>query len=82
MTQEQGRAVAQKMKAKYMECSSKEMLGVDEIFEVAIEIVVTNDSRNQEAAATNTGGKGNRESTLDLGGGVVVKKKKRSCKIL
>ena len=82
VTQEQGQAVATKMKAKYMECSSKEMVGVDEIFQVAIEIVVTNDSSNQQAAATHTGGKGNRDSTQDLGGGVVVKKKKRSCKIL
>lgn len=76
--------VARKMKAKYMECSSKEMVGVDDIFQSAIDIVVANDSRNQQAAETHTGGSGrsNRESVQDLGGGVVVKKKKRSCKIL
>lgn len=83
VTQEQAEAVARKMKAKYMECSSKEMVGVDEIFQTAIEIVVTNDSRNVQAAETSTGGRGNRESVQDLGGGIVVpKKKKRSCKIL
>ncbi|KFY82885.1 hypothetical protein V500_10276 [Pseudogymnoascus sp. VKM F-4518 (FW-2643)] len=70
VTQEQGMAVAQKMGARYMECSSKEMRGVDEIFEQAIEVVVSGDRRN--AAQTPQGGTG----------GMVVKKKKRNCRFL
>ncbi|OBT78972.1 hypothetical protein VF21_02409 [Pseudogymnoascus sp. 05NY08] len=71
VTQEQGMAVAQKMGARYMECSSKEMRGVDEIFEQAIEVVVAGDRRN--VAQTPQGGKV---------GGMVVKKKKRNCRFL
>lgn len=40
VTQQQGKAVATKMGAKYMECSSKEMTGVHEIFDSAIDITV------------------------------------------
>jgi Ras family protein A len=40
VTQYQGQAVAKKMGALYMECSSKEMTGVHEIFEAAINTVV------------------------------------------
>jgi Ras family protein A len=40
VTHHQGQAVAKKMGALYMECSSKEMTGVHEIFEVAINTVV------------------------------------------
>ncbi|KFY54230.1 hypothetical protein V496_07308 [Pseudogymnoascus sp. VKM F-4515 (FW-2607)] len=72
VTQEQGAAVAQKMGARYMECSSKEMRGVDEIFEQAIEIVVSGDRRN--AAQTPQGG--------GATAGMVVKKKKRNCRFL
>ncbi|KXJ96384.1 P-loop containing nucleoside triphosphate hydrolase protein [Microdochium bolleyi] len=50
VTTEQGQTVAKKMGAQYMECSSKEMIGVDEIFERAINTVVANDRRNIEAA--------------------------------
>ncbi|OBT52360.1 hypothetical protein VE04_06781 [Pseudogymnoascus sp. 24MN13] len=71
VTQEQGMVVAQKKGACFMECSSKEMTGVDEIFEQAIEIVVSGDRRN--AAQTPQGG------TV---GGMVVKKKKRNCRFL
>lgn len=81
VTREQGEAVARKMGARYMECSSKEMDGVDEIFEKALDIVVANDpsninrSRNTESRASN----------YMLGGGadgVVVKRKKRKCNFL
>lgn len=57
-----------------MECSSKEMSGVDEIFAKAIEIVVSGDRRN--APETPQGGVGR------VGGGIVKKKKKRSCAFL
>ena len=50
VTRDQAEVVAKKMKAKYMECSSKEMIGVDEIFQEAIDIVVANDPSNQQAA--------------------------------
>lgn len=72
VTQEQGAAVAQKMGARYMECSSKEMRGVDDIFEQAIEIVVSGDRRNE--AQTPQGG--------GAMAGMVVKKKKRNCRFL
>lgn len=49
ITSEQGMAVATKMGAQYMECSSKEMRGVDEIFERAILTVVANDRKTMEA---------------------------------
>lgn len=87
VTTEQGQTVAKKMNAQYMECSSKEMKGVDEIFERAILTVVANDRKNIEAqqmAASSSGG-----NTRPSGGGAsgipgvgVPKKKKRSCKLL
>lgn len=43
MTPEQGRAVATRMGATYMECSAKEMSGVHEIFEKAITVAVGGD---------------------------------------
>jgi hypothetical protein len=65
---EQAMQVAGKMGAQYMECSSKEMRGVDEIFEQAILTVVENDRRMLEMqAASNAvdggrvGGKGFRD---------------------
>lgn len=67
-------AVAGKMKAGYMECSAKEMIGVDEIFLKAINIVVANDPSNQvpQSRGKNTNSEGE----------VMRKKKKKSCKIL
>ncbi|RKF59222.1 GTP-binding protein rhoC [Erysiphe neolycopersici] len=47
VTQEQGLGVATKMGARYAECSSKEMRGVEEIFTEAINIMVENDQSNQ-----------------------------------
>jgi Ras family protein A len=40
VTPEQGRAVAKKMGALYMECSSKEQDGVEEIFDQAVTMAV------------------------------------------
>ncbi|KAK4108729.1 ras-domain-containing protein [Canariomyces notabilis] len=80
VTTEQGLAVANKMGAQYMECSSKEMKGVEEIFERAILTVVANDRKTLEmealAAASSAGGGGGvgrRGSVLAVnghGGGV------------
>jgi Ras family protein A len=74
VTQEQGMNVARKMGARYMECSSKEMSGVDEIFSEAINTVVANDKSNQPQQAEAG------PSGQIYGGG--MKKKKRSCKFL
>ncbi|CCE31235.1 hypothetical protein E4U22_005774 [Claviceps purpurea] len=78
VTTEQGLAVADKMDAQYMECSSKEMLGVDEIFERAILTVVANDRANQEAMVGNSGGDGRSA----IPGLKLPKRKKRRCQIL
>jgi Ras family protein A len=81
VTPEQGRAVAKKMGAAYMECSSKEQDGVEEIFDMAVTMAVGEEHREQEASrATNTSSRGNTSSTFPAG---VGKKKKRSgCKVL
>ncbi|KAK0741887.1 P-loop containing nucleoside triphosphate hydrolase protein [Apiosordaria backusii] len=98
VTTEQGHAVAAKMGAQYMECSSKEMTGVEEIFERAILTVVANDRKTLEAEAVNGGGsigdsssgkKRGRSGTVSgsLGGqnipGVgLAKKRKSKCLIM
>jgi Ras family protein A len=67
-------AVARKMGARYMECSSKEMTGVDEIFHQAINTVVANDKSNQQQEPQAG------SSSQAYGGG--MKKKKRNCRFL
>ncbi|GAB1313529.1 RHO4 protein [Madurella fahalii] len=76
VTTEQGLAVATKMGAQYMECSSKEMKGVEEIFERAILTVVANDRKTLEMEAANGGGGSSgagsgrrRSATIDAMGG-------------
>lgn len=80
VTTEQGKAVADKMSATYMECSSKEMRGVDEIFDYAILTVVANDRRNQEAAAAPSAAAGGKRSPIP--GLRFSRRKKRRCQIL
>lgn len=78
MTQAQGKAVAQKMGALYMECSSKEMTGVHEIFDTAIDIAIRGQD-GEDAGPVGSGG----ASASYAGQSMPVKKKKRSnCKIL
>ncbi|PHH73316.1 hypothetical protein CDD80_3899 [Ophiocordyceps camponoti-rufipedis] len=72
VTTEQGRAVADKMGALYMECSSKEMRGVGEIFEHAILTVVANDRKHKSS-----NGKASPEPGVR-----VPKRKKRRCQFL
>jgi hypothetical protein len=72
VTQEQGMAVAQKMGARYMECSSKEMTGVDDIFNQAINTVVENDPSNQQRQSEG----------LPPGQSGGMRKKKRTCRFL
>lgn len=79
VTTEQGMAVAKKMSAQYMECSSKEMRGVDEIFERAILTVVASDRKTMEAQGASGSG---REGRSSLPGMVVPKRKKRKCAFL
>ena len=78
VTTEQGLAVADKMQAQYMECSSKEMLGVDEIFERAILTVVANDRTNYDATPPSSSS--NKKSAFP--GMKVPKKRKRRCQVL
>ncbi|KLU89406.1 GTP-binding protein rho4 [Magnaporthiopsis poae ATCC 64411] len=86
VTAEQGQAVARKMNAQYMECSSKEMRGVDEIFELAIETVVSSDRKVLEAQAASGGGSGSgvtySSGGSHLPGFGVPKRKKRKCNFL
>lgn len=74
VTTEQGIAVANKMGAQYMECSSKEMKGVEEIFEQAILTVVAGDRKNAELSmqqqTSSGGGSGGRTSRAGGSGGV------------
>jgi Ras family protein A len=72
-------AVANKMGARYMECSSKEMTGVDEIFTSAINTVVQND-RSVQRERPQQAGSGPSQSGGGGGGG--MRKKKRTCKFL
>ncbi|KAF2458972.1 P-loop containing nucleoside triphosphate hydrolase protein [Lineolata rhizophorae] len=53
VTPEQGRAVAAKMGAHYMECSSKEMRGVDDIFDTAVTMAVGDEWLPQGAGGIN-----------------------------
>jgi len=76
VTTEQGMAVAKRMNAQYMECSSKEWVGVEEIFERAILTVVANDRRNVETS------KPDKSGGAHFPGMSIPKKKKRTCKIL
>ena len=76
VTQQQGKSVAAKMGARYMECSSKEMTGVHEIFDTAIDVTV----RGQDVATDSASSSSNSGS-----GGVAVparKKKSKMCSIL
>ena len=69
VTPEQGLAVAKRIGASYIECSSKEMKGVDEVFELAVNTVV--DLEEQ----------GWKDRAFPQGGGR-KKIKKRNCKML
>lgn len=80
VTSEQGMAVARKMGAQYMECSSKEMRGVDEIFDRAIETVVANDRRNVDASVPSQALPGVGRASKPGAG--VMKRRKRRCQFL
>ncbi|KAF2494147.1 ras-domain-containing protein [Lophium mytilinum] len=52
VTPQQGKAVAQKMGALYMECSSKEQNGVEEIFDQAVTMAVGDEYKPAPVAGT------------------------------
>jgi Ras homolog gene family, member A len=68
------------MGATYVECSSKEMRGVDQVFELAVNTVIEAEERSQ-----NDDGQA---MTITGGGGAAARKmtgkkiRKRTCKIL
>lgn len=74
VTPEQGQAVAKRMGAMYVECSSKEMIGVDDVFELAVNTAVGQEMEIQQQ----------KDSQQKYGGGGKSKKSKktRNCPIL
>ncbi|KAF2396603.1 ras-domain-containing protein [Trichodelitschia bisporula] len=80
---EQGRNVARKMGAHYMECSSKERIGIEEIFDTAITMAVGDEGQEREVPSTSgsgSAGAGGRSSGLGVSG--KRKKKRGGCRIL
>jgi Ras family protein A len=78
VTPEQGQAVAKKMGALYMECSSKEQDGVEEIFDTAVTMAVGDEYKTPEQRFVQPTERG-KVDPVTLAG----KKKKRSgCKVL
>lgn len=74
VTPEQGQGVAKRMGAMYVECSSKEMQGVDDVFELAVDTAVGQEMELQQQ----------KEFQQKYGGGGKSKKSKkaRNCPIL
>jgi GTPase SAR1 family protein len=80
ITPEQGRGVAQRMGATYVECRSKEMRGVDEVFAKAVDTVINIEEQGYTAQKSSHNRTNSKPSA---GGGRPGKKiKKRTCKIL
>lgn len=75
VTQQQGKAVATKMGAKYMECSSKEMTGVHDIFDTAIDITV----RGQDVVAQTSSSSSSKPGETPM---PARKKRSKMCSIL
>ncbi|KAF2083132.1 ras-domain-containing protein [Saccharata proteae CBS 121410] len=77
----QGQAVADKMNAVYMECSSKDNIGVDDIFDAAVTMAVGDEYKPASSGGASAGG-GSRPgggNSPPFGG---RKPKKSKCKIL
>ncbi|EEH47281.1 GTP-binding protein rhoC [Paracoccidioides brasiliensis Pb18] len=75
VTPEQGQAVAKRMGATYVECSSKEMRGVDEVFELAVNTAVSIEEDWYSRGVGPNGGTG-------IGGVIRKRAKKPTCKLL
>jgi Ras homolog gene family, member A len=84
VTPEQGQAVATRMGATYIECSSKEMKGVDRVFELAVNVVIEAEENSYHchdgADGAAAGGDGGGAGGGSFMGGRKIKK--RSCRIL
>lgn len=65
------------MGAKYVECSSKEMRGVDEVFGSAVDAVVGVEQQGSSSRGATGAGAGGGDS-----GGTRKKIRKRTCKLL
>src|SRR6266480_2654710 len=78
VTPEQGRLVAAKMGAVYMECSAKERIGIEEIFDRAIIMAVGEEQKEEEEEAVVSG----HGSGLSGGSSRKKKKKTKGCKFL
>ncbi|KAI9679522.1 MAG: Rho GTPase [Caeruleum heppii] len=72
VTTEQGVAVARRMGATYVECSSKEMSGVHEIFERAVNMAVGEELKRAQPGA----------QWMPTGGTKAKKPKRSACKML
>lgn len=80
MTPEQGQSVAKQMGATYVECSSKEMNGVHEIFDMAVNTAVGHEVAMKERRSVPQQPNGDYGAT---GGGRFKKTKRRGpCSIL
>lgn len=79
VTQEQGQNVARQMGATYVECSSKEMNGVHEIFDLAVDTAVGREllMKDRRQNQQSFGG-----HSAAAGFGKEKKSKKRECRIL
>jgi GTPase SAR1 family protein len=73
VTPEQGRAVATKMGAVYMECSAKERIGIEEIFDQAIVMAVGEEQKEEVVVSSHGNG---------LSGGSSRRRKAKGCKFL
>ncbi|KAJ9669588.1 RHO4 protein [Coniosporium apollinis] len=82
VTPEQGKAVAQRMSAVYMECSAKEMSGVDEIFDTAVTMAVGDEYKTSSSSGAVGDNAGGRASAAAFSSGSGKKAKKRNCSIL
>lgn len=73
MTPEQGQGVAMRMGASYVECSSKEMQGVDDVFELAVNTAVGHEIQMRQQK---------QQESQQAAGGKSKKLKKRPCPLL
>ncbi|KAL3469762.1 GTP-binding protein rhoC [Aspergillus californicus] len=80
VTPEHGETVARRMNASYVECSSKEMRGVDSVFQLAVDTVVSQEEESWKPRPQTSKGSKPNSGGGAVGGGRKVKK--RSCKIL
>lgn len=79
VTPDQGRAVAKKMGAVYMECSSKEQDGVEDIFDMAVTMAVGDEYKTPEETKMPASTRGTTAAFPPAG---KKKKKRTGCQVL